>query len=117
MIIVIGGTIGVTMATGLMKDASAAVKALPRAFAGKAVDPEASIGVVVAFAETARREGLLALEEAAKSVEDPFLRKGIELAVDGTDPEEMREIPEAEIHPKKQADKENGRAEGGERGG
>src|SRR3546814_1574528 len=42
MIIVIGGTIGVTMATGLMKDASAAVKALPRAFAGKSVDPERS---------------------------------------------------------------------------
>src|SRR3546814_13992428 len=93
------------MATGLMKDASAAVKALPRAFAGKAVDPEASIGVVVAFAETARREGLLALEEAAKSVEDPFLRKGIELAVDGTDPEELREILAAEIHSKKQEDK------------
>src|SRR3546814_4723618 len=42
---------------------------------------------------------------AAKSVEDPFLRKGIELAVDGTDPEELREILEAEIHSKKQEDK------------
>src|SRR3546814_14094087 len=105
MIIVIGGTIGVTMATGLMKDASAAVKALPRAFAGKAVDPEASIGVVVAFADTARREGLLALEEAAKSVEDPFLRKGIELAVAGTDPEALRVIPQAELHSHKTEDK------------
>src|SRR3546814_12853766 len=102
MIIVIGGTIGVTMATGLMKDASAAVKAPPRAFAGKAVDPEASIGVVVAFAETARREGLLALEEAAKSVEDPFLPTGIELSVDGTAPAELRAIHQTESHPRSQ---------------
>jgi chemotaxis protein MotA len=105
MIIVLGGTIGVTLATGLMKDAAGAVKAIPRALTGKPVDPEESIATVVAFAETARREGLLALEEAAKSVEDPFLRKGIEMAVDGTDPEELREILEAEIHSKKQADK------------
>src|SRR3546814_20648804 len=93
------------MSTGRMTGGAASVKARPRAFAGKAVDPEASSVVVGACAETARREDLLALEEAAKSVEDPFLRKGIELAVDGTDPEELREILEAEIHSKKQEDK------------
>jgi chemotaxis protein MotA len=105
MLIVFGGTIGVTMATGLMKDFTGSLAAVTRAFTGKAADPEESISTVVEFAETARREGLLALEEAAKSIDDPFMRKGIELAVDGTDPDELREILEAEIHSKKHHDK------------
>ncbi len=52
---------------------------------------------MVEFAERARREGLLALEEAAKSVDDPFLKKGLELAVDGTDPEELHDILENDV--------------------
>ena len=64
-----------------------------------------TVTTLVSFAERARREGLLALEEMAKSVDDPFLRKGIELAVDGTDPDELRDILEAEIASKKTADK------------
>lgn len=105
MLIVFGGTFGVTMATGMMKDFTGAMAAMARAFTGKPVEPEASITVLVGFAETARREGLLALEEAAKEVEDPFMRKGIELAVDGTDPDELREILEAEMLSKKHHDK------------
>jgi chemotaxis protein MotA len=57
------------------------------------------------LAERARREGLLALEEAARTITDPFLRKGLELAVDGTDPEEVRELLEAEIMAKRSEDK------------
>ena len=63
------------------------------------------MAAVVQLAERARREGLLALEDAMKDVEDPFLRKGLELAIDGTDPEELREILEAEIEAKRAADK------------
>ena len=63
MIIVLLGTFGVTIATGLMKDFTGAMRATARAFAGKPAEPEASIDVVVTFAEKARREGLLALEE------------------------------------------------------
>jgi chemotaxis protein MotA len=51
----------------------------------------------VGFAERARRDGLLALEETARSIEDPFLRKGIELAVDGTDPDALKKTLNAEI--------------------
>jgi hypothetical protein len=64
-----------------------------------------SIALLVSFADTARKEGLLALEEPSRSIEDPFLKKGINLAVDGTDPEELSEILEAEIHSKKLEDK------------
>jgi chemotaxis protein MotA len=105
MVIVLGGTLGVTMATGLMKDLTGSFGAVVRAFTGAPADPEASIAKVVEFAEVARREGLLALEEAAKSIDDPFLKKGLELAVDGTDPEELRDILEAEIRSKKAHDK------------
>ena len=45
----------------------------------------------------ARAEGLLALEEEAKSIEDPFFRKGIELAVDGTDPDALKKTLNSEI--------------------
>jgi chemotaxis protein MotA len=105
LILVFAGTFGVSMAGGLLADFLGALKALKTAFAGKIHAPEQAIRTVVDFADRARREGLLALEEAAKSVDDPFLKKGIELAVDGTDPEELRDILEAEIHAKAAADK------------
>ena len=41
---------------------------------------------------------LLALEEELKGVDDPFLVKGVTLAIDGTDPDEVRDILEAEVH-------------------
>lgn len=105
MLLVFLGTFGVAMACGLMSDMTAALAALKDALLTKKHDPGESVEQLVGLAELARREGLLALEEKAKSVEDPFLKKGIELAVDGTDPDELREILEAEISAKKGADK------------
>jgi chemotaxis protein MotA len=105
MLLVFGGTFGVAMAGGLLKDATGVVGALKNALLAKRHDPGTSIATVVDFAERARREGLLSLEAEAKNVEDPFLRKGIELAVDGTDPEELREILEGEIESKRTADR------------
>ena len=61
-----------------------------------------AIDTLVSLAERARREGLLALEDAVKDVDDPFLKRGLQLAIDGTDPEELRDILEAEIAAKKQ---------------
>src|SRR5579872_6805814 len=85
------------MASGLMKDFTAIGASMKHALMSKPDPPDETIAQMVEFAERARREGLLALEEVTKSVEDPFLRKGIELAVDGTDPEELREILENDI--------------------
>ena len=97
LLIVLGGTFGATMA-GTSFDA---VKNIPmmykKAFASDPPDLNAQVVELVGYAEKARRDGLLALEETARSIEDPFLRKGIELAVDGTDPEELRDILEADI--------------------
>jgi len=104
-VIVIGGTLGAAVATGLLPDALAALKAVPGVLTAKGVDSNEAIGTVVQFADQARREGLLSLEESAKGIEDPFLRKGIQLAVDGTDPEELRDILEMEIAAKKASDR------------
>jgi chemotaxis protein MotA len=105
MLIVFGGTIGAAMAGGLLKDFTSGFAAVKTAFLAPKTDGDDTIATIVSFADKARREGLLALEEAARGIEDPFFKKGIELAVDGTDPEELREILEAEIASKKQADK------------
>lgn len=56
-----------------------------------------TIRLLVGFAEKARREGLLALEEDARNVDDPFLQKGVRLIVDGTDPELVKDVLETEM--------------------
>src|SRR5688500_9301744 len=96
-VIVLGGTIGATMAGYLLKDTTGLAGVIKSSLTGKAHRPDGAIKVVVQMAEQARREGLLSLEDAAKTIEDPFLQKGIQMAVDGTDPEELREILETEI--------------------
>ena len=105
LILVFVGTLGAAMAGGLLKDTIGSLKALQRALLGKVTPPDETIDVVVKLAERARREGLLALEDAARDVDDEFLRKGLELAIDGTDPDELREILEAQIDAKRAADK------------
>ncbi|MBN2040954.1 MAG: motility protein A [Spirochaetes bacterium] len=60
-------------------------------------NPDEMIITLVSFSEKARREGLLALEDDLDELEDAFLRKGIQLVVDGTDPELVRRIMETEL--------------------
>ncbi|MBM7773332.1 chemotaxis protein MotA [Actinokineospora baliensis] len=105
IILVVFGTFGVAMAGGMLKDAVGVIALMKRAFLSPKIEGGAVIDVVVKLADRARREGLLALEDEAKKVEDPFLRKGLELAIDGTDSDEVREILEAEIETKRKHDK------------
>jgi chemotaxis protein MotA len=105
MMLVFFGTFGVAMACGLKRDTISGLKSVKDALLTKQHSPEEVVKSIVGFAELARRDGLLALEEAAKTIDDPFLKKGIELAVDGTDPEELREIMEAQIKSRKVQDK------------
>jgi len=105
MLLVVFGTLGAAMASGVLKDATGLPKMFIRAFTAKKVASGALVDAVVGLAERARREGLLALEDAAKSVEDPFLRRGLEMAIDGTDPEELGEILHGEVDAKRKADK------------
>ena len=101
MLLVFGATFFVSMAGGTMADFKAAIGALVKAFTSGAPSAVDVVPVIVSLADKARKEGLLALEESLKDVEDPFLVKGLTMAVDGTDPEEMREILEGEVAAKK----------------
>lgn len=105
LILVFGGTIGVAMAGGLLKDATSLPAAIKKALTSKVVPVDESVASLVRVAEEARKNGLLALEELARDIKDPFLRKGLELLVDGTDPEDLRDILEAEVASKKGGDK------------
>jgi chemotaxis protein MotA len=105
LILVICGTLGAAMAGGVLRDATGLPKQLIRAFTAKTTASGELVDAVVALAERARREGLLALEDAAKSVADPFLRRGLEMAIDGTDPEELGDILHGEVEAKRKADK------------
>jgi chemotaxis protein MotA len=105
LILVICGTLGAAMAGGVLRDATGLPKQLIRAFTAKTTTSGELVDAVVALAERARREGLLALEDAAKSVADPFLRRGLEMAIDGTDPEELGDILHGEVDAKRKADK------------
>jgi chemotaxis protein MotA len=102
ILVVIPSTIGVSIASGYLKEMPIIFKGIKDALLTKQHDPTEAVDLMVKFAEKARREGLLALEEAVKEVHDPFMKKGIEMAVDGTDPEQLREILEAEIYARKQ---------------
>ena len=97
MILVFAGTFGATMAaTGM--DAAKKIPALYKiAFAGSERRLASKVADLVALAEKARRDGLLALESDLEEVEDEFTRKGLQLVVDGTDPDLVRDILEVEI--------------------
>jgi len=105
LILVWGGTLGVGLAGHTLKDAKAAFAAVPRALRARAPKPGANVETVISLAERARREGLLALEDDARQVEDPFLREGLQAAIDGTDPEDLRMILEDRIATKRTADR------------
>jgi chemotaxis protein MotA len=104
LILVFGGTLGAAMAGQLMKDSTNIVPRLKTALLAPKQPDSDLVATVVKLAETARREGLLALEDAARNVDDEFLRDGLMLAVDGTDAEEMREILETRVAAQKKED-------------
>jgi chemotaxis protein MotA len=104
MILVFVGTPGAAIAGGVMKDLSQMPKSLIRAFTAKVPNSDEAIETIVRLAGRARREGLLALEEEAGSITDPFLKRGLQLAIDGTDAEEVAIILSTEVDTKRSAD-------------
>jgi len=105
MLLVFGGTLGAAVAGGTLADAKGIVGLLKKAFTAKITPPDEAVATLVSLAERARKEGLLALEDAVKDVDDPFLKQGLGLAIDGTDPDEVRGILESQVDAKKAVDK------------
>ncbi|MBE2316921.1 flagellar motor protein [Solirubrobacter sp. CPCC 204708] len=96
MLIVLGGTLGAT----IMGTSFDAVKNIPmqykRVFAPDQIDLNAKVDELVGYAEAARRDGLLALDEVTNTIEDTYTKKGLQLVVDGTDPDLVADILESE---------------------
>jgi chemotaxis protein MotA len=105
MLLVFGGTIGAAIAGGVLRDAKSLPKELIRAIKSKPTNPDVAVETLVRLATKARREGLLALEAELENVEDDFLRRGLQLAIDGTDAEEVAIILSAEVDTKRATDK------------
>ncbi len=106
IILVLVATFGAAMSSQTMDD----LKKMPAWFKmavmpSKVPPATAQIQTLVTLAEKARKEGLLALEAQVKAIEDPFLKRGLQMGIDGTDPEELRAVLEAEITAKKAEDK------------
>ncbi|MGC8971033.1 MAG: motility protein A [bacterium] len=97
MLITFGGAIMATVTSFRLDQILASIQVLKVAFFSKTPDYEGTIKTLVALAERARREGLLSLDEEISSLDDDFLKRGIQLVVDGVDPELIRNILETEL--------------------
>ncbi|MCH4888728.1 motility protein A [Acidaminobacter sp. JC074] len=97
ILIVIGGGIAATFVQYPLADMLGISKIFMKALKNPEFNTGQIIDKVIELANVARREGLLALEEAVDEVNDEFLKKGVMLIVDGTDPEMVKNILETEL--------------------
>jgi chemotaxis protein MotA len=97
MMIVVGGTLGATMINYPLPDMLKVVKVVKNAFFHKKATSSQVIAEFVGLAGIARREGILALEASINEMKDQFLKKGMQLSVDGLEPSSIKDILETEI--------------------
>ena len=97
IMITIGGAFAAVLTGCTMKEFINGLKSIGMSFKAPALDAAAIIKKIIELSNVARKEGLLSLEEAAGGIDDAFLKKGIMLVVDGTDPELVRGIMETEM--------------------
>jgi chemotaxis protein MotA len=96
ILIVFGGTFGAVMAGTSFEAVKNIAKLYKKILSAEPPDLNARVSELVGFAEKARRDGLLALDEQLSEVDDAYTRKGLQLVVDGTDPELVADVLDAE---------------------
>jgi chemotaxis protein MotA len=96
-IITFGGALGSTLSSVKMQTFITGLKSFALIFKEDALNTPDMIKKIIDLSNIARKEGLLSLEEAASDLDEPFLKKGILLIVDGTDPDLVRAIMETEL--------------------
>ncbi len=104
MVIVIGGTTGAILLQTPVPVFLHALRLAGRVFLPARLDMRTTIDKLVAWSNIARKEGLLGLEAIADEEPDPFIRKGMQLLVDGSEPETLRDILEMEVDASEQHD-------------
>lgn len=95
--IVFGGTVGAVLISFPLEVVKQAAADLLHIFKEEAVEPTSVIDEVVRFTNKARREGIISLEKDAAGIQDDFFRKSIMMAVDGSEPRELRQTMEVEL--------------------
>ena len=97
MAIVVGGTVGALMVSYPLPIIIKLISVIQKGILNTPPNIAEKISTLVSFSEKARREGLLALEADIEGVDDEFLKKGVQLIVDGTDPELVKSILDSEV--------------------
>ena len=95
--IVFGGTLGAILIQFPLPVVFAAFRRLAHIFSAPRTDPLTSVREIIRYANQARREGIVSLDQKLERVEDPFLKKSLMLAVDGTEPQELRKMMELDL--------------------
>jgi chemotaxis protein MotA len=103
-VIVFGGTLGAVVVSFPMRDLRTAVGHLRHLVVDDAPPPEATVALIGRFAARARKEGLLALEDDADRVADPFLKRALALAIDGMPAATLRAMLDDEIGAREEAE-------------
>lgn len=94
-LIVVGGSVGATILSHAVEDLKEVPRGLKMAFSPPKRDYQGMIDLLVGLAEKARRNGLLSLQEDADQAENPVVKRGLTMAVDGADPEQVVQVMEA----------------------
>ena len=97
ILLIFGATFGATIASTSLKQFMTFPKLLGMSLKPRVSDITTIREMLIKFAERARREGLLALESEVEAVQDPFIRHGLQMVIDGLEPDTVEEILEIEI--------------------
>lgn len=100
--IVFGGTLGAILIQYPLPVTLGAFRRLAQVFIEPAHNAQSTINLLVGYANRARREGIISLDPELATIQEPFLHRALMLAVDGTDPQELRKIMELELDNKEE---------------
>lgn len=97
LMIVVGGTLGATMINYPLREVFGVFNVVKNALFTKNISINNLLASFIDFARKSRKEGILALEAEMKNVKDEFLKKGVQLSIDGLEPQEISTILETEV--------------------
>jgi len=98
LMIVVGGTLGATMINYPLKEVFGVLNVVKKAIFTRNISGNELINRFIGFAKKSRKEGILALEGEIKDVTDEFLKKGVQLSIDGLEPQEISDVLETEVN-------------------
>lgn len=97
IMIVFGGATAATLVNFTLREVLGVIGVVRKAFAWQKTDDKEAVIKFIKLSQVARKEGILAIDRELHSIRDNFMRIGLELAVDGTEPETIRDVLETEL--------------------